>query len=103
MTYKEYLELLKDSRAILNIMPEGQRSITQREMECVFDGIKCFTNNKAIKGFQLYHPSRFFILGEDDMCCIADFLNSEYFSVSNEELEQYKYQRAIDCMVKIVG
>lgn len=100
LTYLEYLEILKESRAILNIMPEGQRSITQREMECVFNGIKCFTNNKAIKSFSLYHPSRYFILGEDDINIAVDFLKSEYLPISDEELEQYKYQHAIECMVE---
>lgn len=100
LTYREYLELLKDSRAILNIMPEGQRSITQREMEAVFDGIKCFTNNKAIKEFELYHPSRFFVLGEDDMSKAVDFLKSEFLPIPDEKLERYKYQYAIEYMVE---
>lgn len=103
LTYRQYLRLLKKSRAILNIMPEGQRSITQREMECVFNGIKCFTNNKAIKDFHLYHPSRFFILGEDDLQTAPEFMKTEFLPVSEEALAQHKYSYTIDYMVRYGG
>ena len=99
ITYQEYLELLKKSRAILNIMPEGQRSITQRELECVFDGVKCITNNKGIKEFFLYHPSRYFILGEDDINTINEFLNEPFAPVEENALKKLTYQNAIECMI----
>jgi hypothetical protein len=33
LCYDEYLELLVDSKAVLNIVPDGQTSVTQRELE----------------------------------------------------------------------
>lgn len=99
ITYQEYLELLKKSRAILNIMPEGQRSITQRELECVFDGVKCITNNRGIKVFSLYHPSRFFVLGEDDIKTIHAFLDEPFAPVEEKALEELTYQNAIASMI----
>lgn len=99
LTYKEYLQMLKKSRAILNIMPESQRGITQREMECVFDGIKCFTNNRAIREFPLYHPSRFFILGQDSLDRAKEFLQTEFLPISEEALEPYRYYHTIETMV----
>lgn len=76
MSYRSYLDLCKHSKAILNIMNDNQTSITQRDLECVFDNIKCIVNNKEIKNFDLYDPSRFFILGEDDLSKLPEFLNT---------------------------
>ena len=52
--YREYVKLLSNTRALLNIMPEEQRSITPRDMEVIFDSVKGITNNKGIKEFRFY-------------------------------------------------
>lgn len=97
ISYREYLALIAKSRAILNIMPEGQKSITMRDYEAVFDGIKCITNNAAIKEFELYHPSRFFILQHDlsNIADITDFLRETFKEVDDSELENYKFDYMI--------
>ena len=91
ISYKEYLELLKNSKAILNIVREGQTSITQREMEAAFDGVKCITTNKAVMGFELYDPSRYFILGVNDITDLHSFLENPFKIISLEQLSYYKY------------
>lgn len=99
LSYDEYLELLVDSRAILNIVPEGQRSVTQREMEAVFDGIKCITNNLGVKDFELYDKSVFFILGEDNIKCLPLFLNVAPKAYDTELLKQYDFKNRIEKML----
>ena len=99
ITYTEYLELLAKSRAVLNLMPDGQTAITMRDYEAIFNGIKCITNNSAIKSFRLYHPSRFFIIGIDDINKINDFLEKEFKTISDEELDEYKLDKVIYKMV----
>ena len=89
MDYLDYIELLKETRAHLNIVPEGQVSVTQRELETVFDRVKCITNNKGIKDFELYDPSRYFILGEDNIDSLQGFLNGSFVPVPQERLREY--------------
>lgn len=101
MAYTDYLELTSKTKAILNIIPRGQRSITQRELEAVFHSIKCITNNTGIKDFELYHPSRFFILGVDDMENLPGFLEIEFLKVPDEQLKNYKFTYVIEKMKRM--
>lgn len=99
MTYTEYLSLISKSRAILNILPEGQRSITLREFEAVFDSIKCITNNAGVLNFDLYHPSRFFVLGFDEIEKLPEFLELPFLKVPEEKLEKYKFINSVKKLV----
>ncbi|MBR0481505.1 MAG: hypothetical protein IJJ48_03425 [Firmicutes bacterium] len=89
LQYKEYLEIIAKTKAILNIMPEGQEAVTVRDFEVVFNGIKGITNNKWIKNFKLYDPSRFFILGERPIEELPAFIEEEFKPIPEEELEPY--------------
>lgn len=100
MPYEQYLELLKQSRAILNIVQSGQTSITMREYEAVFDGVKCITSNKGIYDFELYHPSRFFVLGNDDLLELDNFLRTPFVEVKEDELKQYTFDYMVRYMIE---
>ena len=67
-------------------MPEGQKALTMRDFEVVFNGIKGITNSQWIQSFELYDPSRFFILGLDDLGRLPDFLAAPFKPISEEEL-----------------
>ena len=90
-----YLELLKKSKAILNIVREGQTSITQREMEAAFDGVKCITTNKAVMEFGLYDSSRYFILGVNELNDLHSFLDEPFKQISPDQLIFYKYKNTV--------
>lgn len=91
LPYEGYMELLSVSKAVLNIVPIDQKSITQREMEAVFDGVKCITNNRGILDFDLYDDSRYFYLDSDNIEELEDFLNSEFKPVDEKELDKYRF------------
>jgi len=96
MSYNTYLEIMKESRAILNIARQDQVAITQREMECVFDNVKCITTNKEIVNFELYHSSRFYILNDENMDGVNDFLKTEFVPVEEELLDKYKFEHVLN-------
>ncbi len=102
LPYEGYLELLKVSKAILNIVPDGQTSITQREMEAVFDGVKCITNNKGILDFELYDPTRYYLINEDNYSGIKEFLNVGFLEVSQQQLEKFRFANQYDKLLKDV-
>ncbi len=95
MPYEDYLDLLVDTKAILNIVPEGQTSITQREMEAAFDGVKCITNNEGIKDFELYDDSIYYFLDEDSNIDITAFLQSKTKTFDYDTLELYDFKNRI--------
>lgn len=100
LNYDEYLKLAGKSRAILNIMPEGQRSITQRDLEAVVYNLKEITNNRGVREFEFYDPDRFFILGEDDFNKLAEFVRRDCPPVTEEMLEPFKESLVMRDMLK---
>lgn len=100
LNYDEYLNIAGKSRAILNIMPEGQRSITQRDLEAVVYNLKEITNNCGIRDFEYYDPDRFFVIGEDDLNKLADFVRKECPPVPEEKLAPFKDSTVMREMLK---
>lgn len=98
MPYSQYLNILRVSKAILNIVPDGQTGLTMREHEAVFNSVKCITNNVGVLDYGLYHPSRYFILGKDDMNKLTGFLETPFLEVRKEDLENYTVNHAIQFM-----
>lgn len=96
MSYSTYLELLKKSNSILNIVRDGQKSITQRELEAVFDNMKCITTNKAIKEFELYDKNRYFILGVDSLDEFKHFMSMPLKKVPQDKLKEYFFPKVIE-------
>ena len=94
--YSRYLEMLSHSKATLNIVPEGQTSLTQREMEAAFFNVKCITNNRAVLSQSFYSPDRFFLIGRDNMEDLPAFLSKTTEKVSSDLLKQYAYAQVID-------
>ncbi len=93
--YREYTSLLSDTRALLNIMPEGQKSITPRDLEVIFDGVKGITNNRGIKEFRFYDPDRYFVLGERSADELKAFLDAPFPPVDGQELEELEFDRMV--------
>lgn len=100
LDYDEYLQLLSRSKAVLNIVPEGQKSITQREMEAAFDGIKCITNNEGVKEFELYDPSIYFVLGTDPIEEIKSFMETPVKKHPDDVLTGYDFENRLTEMLE---
>lgn len=98
--YSEYLDLLKRSNAVLNITQPGQKSLTMREFEAVFDNVKCITNNLGILESDLYDKTRYFILGVDDIDKLPAFLKSPFKKVPEDLLEQYRFDSYVQQIVE---
>ena len=99
LPYKDYLDLIGNSKAILNVVQEGAVSITMRETEAVFHQVKCITNNPHIRQFSSYHPSRYFVLGEDNLETLPAFLEMPFEPVTEEEIYHHMFDRSIEQMV----
>ena len=100
MPYKKYIDLMKHSRAILNIARTDQKCMTQRELEAVFSGVKCISNNISLEEIELYDPSRYFLMREDNIDKIPEFLQKKYKAVEKEILDKYKFETVICNMIE---
>lgn len=97
--YAEYIKLANQSKAILNIMPAGQKSLTMRDFEAVFNNIKCITNNASVKGFELYDASRFFVIDKNNLAYLPEFLKTPFKPVDKEKLKKYTMESALKEMI----
>ncbi len=90
LTYPDYLGKVFQSKAILEIMREGQTGITLRCLESIFFQKKIITTNRFVKYYHFYHPQNVFILGEDKLTELPQFFKTEYLPVSPEILRFYQ-------------
>ena len=98
LPYAEYLQLIGNTKAILNIVQEGAWSITMREVEALYHSVKCITNNPLVKERQHYHPSRYFILGEDRLDTLPDFLERPFEMGDGKDLAQSGFDHSVEDM-----
>lgn len=90
ISYEEYIEVLGKSRIVVDlyrIQPDEGWSF--RISEALVMRKKVITNRSNVKESDVYHPSRFFIIGDDDISILAEFLGSAYEPVPDEILNRY--------------
>ena len=89
MDYQENLMHIAKSKAVLEVLREGQSGQTLRALECLFYQKKLITNDKSVKEYDYYHPQNIFILDEDDMERLTVFLEEPFADVSEKMIEKY--------------
>lgn len=90
ISYEEYIEILGKSRIIVDlyrIKPDEGWSF--RISEALVMRKKIITNRSNVKKSEVYHPSRFFIIGDDDIEMMKEFIESEYEPLPDEILNRY--------------
>lgn len=91
ISYKDYLELVASSKAILDIKPLNQEGLTLRPMEALFFKKKLVTTDSTIVNESFYNSRNIFVLGIDSIELLTEFLNTPYLDVENEVLEYYDF------------
>jgi len=91
MPYQSVLDLIGTSRAILDIVQEGQKGLTLRPLEALFLDKKLITNNQDIENYDFYDKQNIFILGKDDLSSIATFIHSPMKQIPQEVKNYYDF------------
>lgn len=92
--YEQLLNETFKSKAILEIVQEGQNGFTWRVFESIFYDKKLITNNKSLKDYDFYHPNNIFIL-DNNYDEIKEFLEKPFIKIDNEIKEKYDYKNWI--------
>jgi hypothetical protein len=87
--YEKIVELIRNSKAILDIVAIDQVGLTLRPLEALYFKKKLITNCISIKREKLYNPNNVFILGEDDISRIKEFVHSLYDEENHMDLLTY--------------
>ncbi|MBS7332395.1 MAG: hypothetical protein KIG88_02205, partial [Weeksellaceae bacterium] len=95
LSYQEYINLITNSKAILDVMPPSQIGLTLRPMESLFLEIKLITNNVHIKNEPFYNKNNIFIIGDDNFEDLKSFLESPYQKIPDKIKMDYEFDQWI--------
>ncbi len=87
--YRVLAEGIYKSKAILDIVEPGQRGITLRPMESIFFRKKLITNNPDVVNYDFYRKNNIFIIGQQPLEEIREFLDVPYEDVPIEIVRNY--------------
>ena len=90
--YEEIVEYVKNTRAVLDLTQKGQTGTTMRVREALFFGIKLITDNPEVKKLSFYNRANIFILGEDNIDNLRDFIYSPSVPISEEILSEFEFE-----------
>ncbi len=91
ISYNKVLENISKSRAILDYVQPGQEGLTQRTMESIFLKKKLITNDKNIVNYDFYKKENIFILENDPLDELSEFVKSKYVTLEPEIIKKYDF------------
>lgn len=94
--YEQYLKILSESRAILDIVQRGQSGLSIRFVEASFFKKKLITTNWNVKNYELYNEKNIAIINEKGQNYIGEFIRKEWDSQKDGEIETYEFDRWIE-------
>lgn len=90
ISYKAYLNKVKTSKIIVEIVSNNQSGLTLRSLEALYFEKKLITNNDDIVNYKIYNKNNIFIIGKDKdlsdfIKCKNDNLDfvKEYYDFNN--------------------
>ena len=94
MSYGEYIEHMRQSKAILELVSNGQTGITQRPYEALFFGKKLITTSAEVKKYPFYCPENILILNEETLSQkdeLVKFINMPLKPIETNIREQFQF------------
>lgn len=100
IAYEKVLEYISKSRAILDLNLENQTGMTLRPLEANFMKKKLITNNKNIVNYLAYGKENTFIIGEDNLEQLEEFIKKPYVEVDPEINKHYYFENWLKRIIK---
>lgn len=91
VSYSDYLDMVRRSRAILDITQKGQDGFSMRVMEAIFLGKKLISTNKALVDADFYDSNNILIVESDniDPIVLKEFMNADFHPYPKEIKDYY--------------
>lgn len=96
LNYEEYLQMVSQSRAILDISNPGQDGLTMRVMEALFFHKKLITTNEDIVNYDFYRPENICVLNILNINIPEEFFKIDYIDIPEETLNGYDMDSWVD-------
>ncbi len=92
LPYDECLNMIAESKCILDYNQSTQIGLSLRPLEALFFEKKLITNNTDIVNYDFYNPDNIFIIGQDDDNNLKNFLDKPYKKVDKKIVNYYDYK-----------
>lgn len=92
----DFLKSISSSIAVLDIVDPEHSWNTLRPLLALTNGKKLITNNKNVKKEKYYLEDDIFIIGEDDVSKIAEFIHKPFVPLNKEIKEYYEVKSWIN-------
>lgn len=89
MPFKEVINILGDSRIVIDIEHPKQNGLTMRTIEMLGMQKKLITTNKNVIEYDFYNPKNILVVDREDLSIDTSFLHSEYQPVDATIREKY--------------
>jgi len=86
---EKLIKIMSMSDCILDIKNKEQKGLTMRTFETIGMGKKLITNNDSISKYNFYNPNNIFILKEDNVLDINNFLSVEMIKIPQNIIKIY--------------
>ena len=91
--YADYLKMVGESRAILDMVDVAESGLTLRCIEALANGKKLVTNNASIKQYDFYRPENVLVFDEEDgLEKLKAFMDEPNFAIKRETIEYYEFE-----------
>lgn len=95
LKYCDVLELLKESKCVVDIMQKNSSGITLNIVEAIFYNKKIITNNSSIKEEPFFDENNIFVIG--DRCdSLKKFINTPIRNYSKAQKDLFGADRLLD-------
>lgn len=98
LPYNDYIRILSESRAILDIPTDGQTNITTRPIEALATNTKVITTNKYIRNYDFYDDDNIYIIDKENvnLSNLKDWISKPYSVVDTQILNRYNLKNWIN-------
>lgn len=96
MTYLENVEMVKESKCVLDFVYSKQTGLSMRAFESMAAHRKYITNNAEVKNYDFYNPTNVLVVDALNPVIPREFINSPFEPVDERILYRYSIQGFID-------
>lgn len=92
ISYNDLLKLTNESRCILDFYFYPDAGLSLRAMEGLFLEKKIITNNKTYKEYDFYKKENVFIIEENDMLNLIEFVKEAFAKINDSMKNEYLFE-----------
>lgn len=101
LTIDGTIDMLNHCKAILDVNPPYQTSLSTRAFESLAARRKYITTNKHISDYEFFNPNNIFLVDIENPIIPKSFLDTPYQEVSKEVLYKYSVRGLVDSLFDI--